>query len=416
MTYVNGAVHETAEILPVAMNQFADGNAQAEKFSPERRAQIKRELEQPFDPREIKWRVTATSVQQNKRGPQKRGQLIAYADQRAYTDRLNAIFGEWGWTRAYDVQVAQNFERKTNNDKSQSAIAAKVVVVSRVTIHELGTHTGVGEEWADDENAATRAEAQAFKRACACFGLGRYLYDLEKMWVDLDQNNRPLETPRLPEWACPGNNDSGRTPTTPPSRRPTTQNRESLVQQELLSTVKKLCAEVGYSLSQFALSVYGGVSDPTRLGFAKLTTVCEKLNDLANGVTRLKKAQATLGPERYSEICRRLELASDSLDDIPNRQVLRQLLKEAESAGANNGANPARNPIGSGRIGESRGRLLQAARKAAENPRSGWPRKLGEVILRASGGMLTLEKLKDLTDADAAAVDACISVIETGPR
>ncbi len=329
---------------------------------------------------------------------------------------MNAVFGEWGWTRAYDVQVAQNFERKPHNDKSQSAIAAKVVVVSRVTIHELGTHTGVGEEWADDENAATRAEAQAFKRACACFGLGRYLYDLEKMWVDLDQNNRPLETPRLLEWACPVNKDSGRTSATPPSRRPTPQNRESLVQQELLSTVKKLCAEVGYSLSQFALSVYGGVSDPTRLGFAKLTTVCEKLNDLANGVTRLKKAQVALGPERYAEICRRLELASDSLDDIPNRQVLRQLLNEAESAGANDGANPARNPTGSGRIGESRGRLLQTARKAAENPRSGWPRKLGEVILRASGGMLTLENLKDLTDADAAAVDACVSVIESGPR
>jgi hypothetical protein len=45
MTYVNGAVHETAEIPPVAMNQFADGNVQAEKFSPDRRAEIKRELE-----------------------------------------------------------------------------------------------------------------------------------------------------------------------------------------------------------------------------------------------------------------------------------------------------------------------------------------------------------------------------------
>jgi hypothetical protein len=188
------------------------------------------------------------------------------------------------------------------------------------------------------------------------------------------------------------------------------------VQQELLQTVKKLCAEVGYSLSQFALSVYGGVSDPTRLGFAKLTTVCEKLNDLANGVKRLKKAQASLGPELYAEICRRLELASDSLDDIPNRQVLRQLLKEAESAGASSEPNAAKNPSGSARIGESRGRLLQAARKAAENPRSGWPRKLGEVILRASGGMLTLEKLKDLTDADAATVDACASVIESGPH
>jgi len=31
-----------------------------------------------------------------------------------------------------------------------------------------------GEEWADDENGMTSADAQAFKRACSCFGLGRY--------------------------------------------------------------------------------------------------------------------------------------------------------------------------------------------------------------------------------------------------
>lgn len=43
------------------------------------------------------------------------------------------------------MQLAQNFERKSHNDKSQSATAAKVVTVSRVSIHKLGTRTGVGE-------------------------------------------------------------------------------------------------------------------------------------------------------------------------------------------------------------------------------------------------------------------------------
>jgi hypothetical protein len=49
----------------------------------------------------------------------------------------------------------------------------------------------------------TAAEAQAFKRACSCFGLGRYLYDLEGQWVDLDEKKRPLETARLPDWPRP---------------------------------------------------------------------------------------------------------------------------------------------------------------------------------------------------------------------
>jgi hypothetical protein len=35
-------------------------------------------------------------------------------------------------------------------------------------------------------------EAQAFKRACSCFGLGRYLYHFSGVWVDLDDRKRPM--------------------------------------------------------------------------------------------------------------------------------------------------------------------------------------------------------------------------------
>ncbi len=31
-------------------------------------------------------------------------------------------------------------------------------------------------------------EAQAFKRACTCFGLGRYLYNFAEMWVPLNES------------------------------------------------------------------------------------------------------------------------------------------------------------------------------------------------------------------------------------
>jgi hypothetical protein len=52
-----------------------DGN-----FGSERLADIRDRLAEPFDPGEIKWRVTATSTKQTKQGPVKRGQLAAYAD------------------------------------------------------------------------------------------------------------------------------------------------------------------------------------------------------------------------------------------------------------------------------------------------------------------------------------------------
>src|SRR5208337_1220528 len=67
----------------------------------------------------------------------------------------------------------------------------------------LGSHTGTGEEWADRENAVTAADAQAFKRACSCFGLGRYLYRFEETWVHLDQRGEPVAIPVLPAWALP---------------------------------------------------------------------------------------------------------------------------------------------------------------------------------------------------------------------
>ena len=45
--------------------------------------------------------------------------------------------------------------------------------------------------------------AQAFKRACSGFGLGRYFYNFPEMWVDIDEPKQPKNTPKLPSWALP---------------------------------------------------------------------------------------------------------------------------------------------------------------------------------------------------------------------
>ena len=346
MAYVNGATHhesspsETAAVVNCGDNQPVP-------VPPERLQKIRELLSEPFDPGEIKWRVTATSTQQTKHGPQKRGQLVAYADQRAYTDRLNEVFGEWGWTRNYDVQVAQNFERRAPGDKKQTAVSAKVVVVSKVTIHGLGSHTGVGEEWADDENAATRAEAQAFKRACACFGLGRYLYDLDKAWVDLDQYNRPVHTPNLPDWALPGyaQREAQRQAQRKAMPNQRTEPRGGLVRDELLAKIRELREKVGHSLSLFILNKYAGGAEPEKVGHAKLTLLFEKLTDIGNGIDRVQRAAAVVGEARYSAICRELNFASESMDDIPNRDALKLLLTRVEAEAAEksgNGAQAAR--------------------------------------------------------------------------
>jgi hypothetical protein len=161
------------------------------------------ELEVPFPPDQVQWRVTNTT------NDKKRGQVVPYADPRAYTDRLNALFSPQGWTREYKIDTMTNITRVK---KGESILSGKVLVICTVTIHGLGSHSGTGEEWADDDNGMTSADAQAFKRACSCFGLGRYFYDIQATWVDLDQNRQPLRTPALFGWALPENWRKGMRP------------------------------------------------------------------------------------------------------------------------------------------------------------------------------------------------------------
>ncbi len=60
------------------------------------------ELEAPFPPEQVQWRVTNTAKDK------KRGQIVPYADPRAYADRLNALFTPQGWTREYKIETMSN--------------------------------------------------------------------------------------------------------------------------------------------------------------------------------------------------------------------------------------------------------------------------------------------------------------------
>lgn len=130
-------------------------------------------LAEPFPADQLKWRAGATNKDKTK------AIALAYAEPRAYEDRLNEVcpgawhvdFQPWGESR----------------------------IICRLTIHGV-TRSSTGE--AGDSNpeiSGTSAEAQALKRACSRFGLGRYLYDLPATWVAYDpKTRRLLETPTHP--------------------------------------------------------------------------------------------------------------------------------------------------------------------------------------------------------------------------
>ena len=123
-------------------------------------------LAQPFPAEAIQWKPGAVAKNQA------RALALAYVDSRYYQDRLNEVVGP-GWSDDHAVQL----------------MGQKVVVVC--TLNLCGViRTDVGECDLSDQNAATTAKAQAFKRACTAFGLGAYLYRLPRLWVEYDAQRK----------------------------------------------------------------------------------------------------------------------------------------------------------------------------------------------------------------------------------
>lgn len=117
-------------------------------------------LRLPFHPSQVTWKPGVVKGD--------RALALAYADVRAYMNRLDEVCG-MDWSVAYEPW---------GNDR----------LICRVTIGGI-VRSSTGESTNESEKneiGGTVAEAQAFKRACAMFGLGRYLYTLPTGWADFD--------------------------------------------------------------------------------------------------------------------------------------------------------------------------------------------------------------------------------------
>ncbi len=409
----NTATAGTADgLLPANVPQYPSA---LQKYSDEEVRQFVAAIENPFDPGEIKWRVTNTS------SDRRRGQVIAYADPRAYTDRLNALFTVRGWTREYAVQVIQNFERK-DRAKDEATISGKIVVTCKLTIDGLGTHCGLGEEWADNENAGTSAEAQAFKRACSCFGLGRYLYDLGGNWVDLDDRRQPLCRPRLPDWALP-KRKPGVTPSQNGNGHASTNGHTHdngvapVDWPTLKARVKSLCEQVGFGLARSVTKAVAATEDPEQISNAAvLSALSAKLEDTVRGVERLRTATELVGQASFSRLCQQMNLAGDGLDDIPDRSVLRRLIEALEKAtGVTTRGQNGTGQIPATRLtreemkilGTIRGDLMREAQRVGRLRNM----KVSDVVDRAAKGDFRFGGLQRLTMEALPKIRAAIDIL-----
>jgi hypothetical protein len=317
----------------LSINHAALNPSAVQQFSSETINGLIAELEVPFDPSVIEWRVTNTAK------GELRGQVVPYANPRAYTDRLNEMFTPAGWTRKYAVHTSANFERAKDNK-----LVAKVLVTCELMILGLGSHSATGEEWADNDNACTASEAQAFKRACSCFGLGRYLYHFTGVWIDLDERKRPKSVPRLFGWATPQGwrqglrpgqeaNATNPTPNESADGKPTPQGRDTGLEEAcaLVRQIEAMAEPLGKRLYRGLLKTVARVWNPTEIHEADvLRKVLEHMLAAERGLRRLEAALNRVGSETLVPILRSLRL--NAVSQVDNLDDLKKIVLEVERA------------------------------------------------------------------------------------
>jgi len=155
---------------------------------------FKNELQKPFDPSNIEWRIS--------RAGSKNGnpwaQVLAYITSRAIMDRLDSVVGPENW--------------KNEFKKLDGAFLC-------------GISIRFGEEWVTKWDGAQETDIEnikggisgSMKRAGAQWGIGRYLYGLESTFAIIHSNGANYcpkdnkgkyeafkwDPPDLPKWALP---------------------------------------------------------------------------------------------------------------------------------------------------------------------------------------------------------------------
>lgn len=141
------------------------------------------ELSLPFPKDVIEIKAGATNAKA-KGGTADKALALAYADARAYQDRLDLVVGPHNWTVSY------------------TPLEGKAAFICRLTVCGVSKED-VGES-GPDENAHTSAAMQSFKRACSAFGIGRYLYHLPNTkWVAYDGQRKNIpqdEQQKVIDW------------------------------------------------------------------------------------------------------------------------------------------------------------------------------------------------------------------------
>lgn len=157
--------------------------------------EIMSKLQAPFSSKDIEWRVSRSGVSNGKSW----AMVLAYVTNRAIQNRLDEVFGPAGWKNDY-------------RDFMQG-------ILCTITCYVDG-------EWVSKSDGAEQTQfeslkgglSSAMKRAAVQWGIGRYLYNLDEVFVEVTNNKgngaifindekKKVKgywlPPKLPNWALP---------------------------------------------------------------------------------------------------------------------------------------------------------------------------------------------------------------------
>ena len=130
--------------------------------------EIIKRLKEPFTSKEIEWKIQFTT--QDKA----RGMAVAYLDARAVQNMLDEIVGPFNWRNVYSLW----------HDKSQ--------------ICGISIFNEERNEWVTKFDGAENSDIEpikgglsdSFKRAAVLWGIGRYLYEIDGIWVEIEPKGK----------------------------------------------------------------------------------------------------------------------------------------------------------------------------------------------------------------------------------
>jgi len=130
--------------------------------------EIIKRLREPFTGKEIEWKIQVTTQDKS------RGMAVAYMDARAVQKRLDEAVGPFNWKNVYSLW----------HDNSQ---------ICGISIFHDGRN-----EWVTKFDGAENSDIEpikgglsdSFKRSATVWGIGRYLYDMEGVWVEIEPRGK----------------------------------------------------------------------------------------------------------------------------------------------------------------------------------------------------------------------------------